>query len=280
MSNTNPDTRPFSPTNTIPSLTSPTKRRNKQTTSPTSSIQASSPTNSLHIDIKSPHTPSNEAKLAQFQARSNNNSNNNRARFVKGVTEEQLRGQFGPPIPVPNLRYIKLVGLPKPSAPVDLPPSSPGSESPNRTNIFAVPDTFVNPAISQVHYDNFQKSEDKDGNGTITKDTNVTSSTTTTPEDPTKTVIDVLDVQNEDPFTLEPFESLIRLHAEKGKDFILARVTTVDPADENKFYYSFYAAHHINKVLFRTQPEEGLLHRMRAKNVCKNFILFEVLYSI
>ena len=95
-------------------------------------------------------------------------------------------------------------------------------------------------------------------------------------------VVDVLDALNEDPFTLECFESLLRVHAEKGKDFILARVTTVDPADETRLYYSYYAAHHINKVLFRTQPEEGLLHRMKAKNVriITNFIRIKSIVRI
>jgi hypothetical protein len=84
--------------------------------------------------------------------------------------------------------------------------------------------------------------------------------------DPNK-LIDVFDAGNEEPFTLETLDSLIQMHWERNIDFVLARVTTVDSCDENKFYYSYYAAHHINKVLFRTQPEEGLLHRMRAKNV-------------
>jgi hypothetical protein len=80
-------------------------------------------------------------------------------------------------------------------------------------------------------------------------------------------VVDVLDALNEEPFTLETLEDLILMHWEKNSDFVLARVTTVDPNDDDRFYYSYYAAHHINKVLFRTQPEEGLLHRMKAKNV-------------
>ncbi|KAI9012759.1 hypothetical protein BC832DRAFT_261159 [Gaertneriomyces semiglobifer] len=87
------------------------------------------------------------------------------------------------------------------------------------------------------------------------------------------TVIDVLEGRNEDPFTLEPFETLIQMHAEKDKDFIIARVTTVDPHDEARMYYSYYTAHHINKVLFRTQPEEGLLHRMKAKNPLNNMTI-------
>jgi len=57
------------------------------------------------------------------------------------------------------------------------------------------------------------------------------------------------------------------LYVKNKKDFIISRVKTADPNDENKFYYSYYAAHHINKVIFRTQPEQSLLHRMRAKNV-------------
>jgi Domain of unknown function (DUF5092) len=65
----------------------------------------------------------------------------------------------------------------------------------------------------------------------------------------------------------ETLMDLINMHVERGLDFILARVCTVDPNDDAKFYYSYYAAHHINKALFRTEPELGLLHRMRARNV-------------
>jgi hypothetical protein len=80
-------------------------------------------------------------------------------------------------------------------------------------------------------------------------------------------IVDTLDALDEDPFTLDSFEHLMRLHAAKNKDFILARVTTQDPNDESKLYHSYYGAHQINKVLFRTQPDEGLLHRMKARNV-------------
>ncbi|KAG0328080.1 hypothetical protein BGZ99_006253 [Dissophora globulifera] len=83
----------------------------------------------------------------------------------------------------------------------------------------------------------------------------------------TTAVVEELDAMDEDPFTLDSFENLMRTHASKGKDFILARVTTQDPTDETKLYHSYYGAHQINKVLFRTQPEEGLLHRMKARNV-------------
>ncbi|KAF9102993.1 hypothetical protein BGX27_010787 [Mortierella sp. AM989] len=88
-----------------------------------------------------------------------------------------------------------------------------------------------------------------------------------------KTVVDELDALDEDPFTLDSFENLMRLHASKNKDFILARVTTQDPNDENKLYHSYYGAHQINKVLFRTQPDEGLLHRMKARNPLNNMLV-------
>jgi len=80
-------------------------------------------------------------------------------------------------------------------------------------------------------------------------------------------LVDELDALDEDPFTLDSFENLMRLHASKCKDFIIARVTTQDPNEDTKVYHSYYSAHQINKVLFRTQPEEGLLHRMKARNV-------------
>ncbi|KAF9338296.1 hypothetical protein BG006_006638 [Podila minutissima] len=87
------------------------------------------------------------------------------------------------------------------------------------------------------------------------------------------TVVAELDAQDEDPFTLDSFENLMRMHAAKGKDFILARVTTQDPNDESKHYHSYYSAHQINKVLFRTQPDEGLLHRMKARNPLNNMLV-------
>jgi len=57
------------------------------------------------------------------------------------------------------------------------------------------------------------------------------------------------------------------MYASKGKDFIIARIKTADPSANKKYFYSYYDAHHINKILFKTQPELSLLHRMQAKNV-------------
>ncbi|GJJ75069.1 hypothetical protein EMPS_07427 [Entomortierella parvispora] len=86
-------------------------------------------------------------------------------------------------------------------------------------------------------------------------------------------LVDELDALDEDPFTLDSFENLMRLHANKGKDFIIARVTTQDPSEDTKVYHSYYSAHQINKVLFRTQPDEGLLHRMKARNPLNNMLV-------
>jgi hypothetical protein len=80
----------------------------------------------------------------------------------------------------------------------------------------------------------------------------------------------VLDATDEESFTLDSFDRLIRKAYNQGKAFLLARVTTADPHDSTILYHSYYAAHHINKVLFRTQPELGLLHRMKAKNPLNN----------
>ncbi|RIA97227.1 hypothetical protein C1645_871478 [Glomus cerebriforme] len=94
-------------------------------------------------------------------------------------------------------------------------------------------------------------------------------------------IIHEIDATSEDPFTLESFDVLIQQHAEKNKDFIIAKVTTVDPSDELKTYHSYYSGHHINKVLFRTQPDQGLLHRMKAKNPLNNMnIIGDVHYYV
>ncbi|KAJ1548831.1 hypothetical protein HK405_014410 [Cladochytrium tenue] len=70
-------------------------------------------------------------------------------------------------------------------------------------------------------------------------------------------LVDTVHSSCEDPFTLESFEMSIRNHARAGKNFIIARVATLDSVD-NKRHYHYYSAHQINKVLFRTQPEEPL----------------------
>jgi hypothetical protein len=113
-------------------------------------------------------------------------------------------------------------------------------------------------------------------------DEQTSSSSSTTPclgfDKEGRSITDILDSMNEDPFTLETFETLIQNHAKKKKDFLLARVTTIDPNNPKKKYYSHYAAHHLNKVLFRAEPEQGLLHRMRAKNPLNNMVIIGDVY--
>lgn len=84
--------------------------------------------------------------------------------------------------------------------------------------------------------------------------------------------LDDIETYDEDPFTLEKFEVLMQLHKDSNKQFLIARVTTLDELS-GAYFYSYYAAHHINKVLFRTQPELGLLHRMKANNPLNNMLI-------
>ena len=84
---------------------------------------------------------------------------------------------------------------------------------------------------------------------------------------------ELVDARDEDSFTLDTFDKLIRKARKANKSFLLARVTTQDSQDSqgaNREYYSHYPAHQLNKILFRTQPEAGLLHRMRCRNPRNN----------
>jgi hypothetical protein len=85
----------------------------------------------------------------------------------------------------------------------------------------------------------------------------------------------IIDCAAEESFTLETFGALLAGARSAGKDFILARVTTLDPIAQPRpqLYHSHYSAHHLNKVLFRTQPEEGLLHRMKSRNPLNNLLI-------
>ena len=71
-----------------------------------------------------------------------------------------------------------------------------------------------------------------------------------------------------DPFTLDPLSRLVRLCISHTTDLLLARVTT--SSSTGQLFHDIYPAHAINKVLFRTQPEEGLLHRMKCRNPLNN----------
>jgi len=79
-----------------------------------------------------------------------------------------------------------------------------------------------------------------------------------------------MDATDEETFSLDTFDRLIQRSHARGKSFLIARVSTADPHDPNRLYHSHYSAHQINKVLFRTQPELSLLHRMKSHNPLNN----------
>lgn len=84
----------------------------------------------------------------------------------------------------------------------------------------------------------------------------------------------ILDCEAEESFTLESFGNLLKAARAANKDFIIARVTTLDPSGPKpQLFHSHYSAHQINKILFRTQPEEALLHRMKSRNPLNNMLI-------
>jgi len=171
--------------------------------------------------------------------------------------------------PLPNLpTFIKLFGQPEKKS----------KEEENKKTDDKTDSKTDNKANDKT--DN--KSDDKSDDKTVEKvEITDDNSNDITDVKPKSEILDMIDATDEDPFTLETFISLIMLYVKKKKDFLIARVKTVDPNDENKFYYSYYAAHHINKVIFRTQPEQSLLHRMRAKNPLNNMtIVDDVFYYV
>lgn len=127
-----------------------------------------------------------------------------------------------------------------------------------------------------------QKGQGQAGNGNGTDDDDddntpldrlsATATATTTPaaRQPRQSIQPILatiPITLADPFSLDAYSLLLRRHARIGKDLLLARVTTVSAG---RLFHDVYEAHAINKVLFRTQPEEGLLHRMKSRNPLNN----------
>lgn len=85
-----------------------------------------------------------------------------------------------------------------------------------------------------------------------------------------------LNITNEEMFTLDPFVNLISNYVVKNKDYIISKVIT---HDNDKYYCDYYDAYLLNKMIFRTQPELGLLHRMKARNPLNNLEMnADVLY--
>ncbi|OZJ05207.1 hypothetical protein BZG36_02434 [Bifiguratus adelaidae] len=94
--------------------------------------------------------------------------------------------------------------------------------------------------------------------------------------DPTGTIVlDCISLSQTDTFSLDSFADLIAdhhvevtpIHSHVFKAFILARVKTYDPVS-SRYFYSYYNAWHLNKVLFRTQTLNGkrLIHRVNVRD--------------
>ncbi|KNE68044.1 hypothetical protein AMAG_13215 [Allomyces macrogynus ATCC 38327] len=124
------------------------------------------------------------------------------------------------------------------------------------------------------------------------------------------TILDSVAVDYEDSFCLDTFGELVAAHAalplpvstkpgmlpgpagsaatanpdgSRNRAFILARVQTWDHRQPDKAYFSYYAAHHLNKILFQTQIYLGrkLIHRIHVLNPLTNTdIIGNVLYFI
>lgn len=88
-----------------------------------------------------------------------------------------------------------------------------------------------------------------------------------------------MNLEDEEPFSLDTYLRLLRTHLLLGKDLIIARVQTQQSPPQASGYssrptfYSYYAAHPLNKLLFRTQIERGLIHRVQARNPLNNMYI-------
>lgn len=101
------------------------------------------------------------------------------------------------------------------------------------------------------------------------------------------TVLDSVATEYEDSFCIETFGDLIKAAEEAEpvgtKCFIIARVQTWDHKQPDRAFYSYYHAHHLNKLLFQTQLylDKKLIHRLHVLNPLTNTdIIGNVLYFI
>jgi hypothetical protein len=94
-------------------------------------------------------------------------------------------------------------------------------------------------------------------------------------------IVDSVSMSYEDSFTLDTFQDMIQESHKLDKSFILARVSTIDPKQPDKCFYSYYDAFQLNKVLFQTQIIKGkkFIHRLHVLNPLSNLdIVGDVLY--
>ncbi|ELA48396.1 hypothetical protein VCUG_00005, partial [Vavraia culicis subsp. floridensis] len=92
-------------------------------------------------------------------------------------------------------------------------------------------------------------------------------------------VMDEINGNESETFTLEEFRKIILDFRKCEKDFILARVTTPDPYRQDVLYNYYYIASEVNKVLFKYESNRRLLHRMKVRNPLNNmYIIGQVYY--
>lgn len=94
-------------------------------------------------------------------------------------------------------------------------------------------------------------------------------------------VIDSVPVDYDDAFTLDSFLDCCSNYHDAQKAFLIARVSTNDPKQPQKAFYSYYNAYQLNKILFRTQQvgARRMLHRLFVLNPLTNSdIIGEVEY--
>ena len=85
--------------------------------------------------------------------------------------------------------------------------------------------------------------------------------------------LDTIPINYVEPFTLEPLNSIIQSYRQAGKCFIIARVETLVTLDSGRpiSRYFYYAAHHLNKILFRKYGTESTyIFRLYALNPLTN----------
>lgn len=93
------------------------------------------------------------------------------------------------------------------------------------------------------------------------------------------TVLDEINGNESETFTLEEYRKIILDFRKVEKDFILARVTTPDPYRQDVLYNYYYIASEVNKVLFKYESSRKLLHRMKVRNPLNNmYIIGQVYY--
>ncbi|KAI5152155.1 hypothetical protein ENBRE01_2610 [Enteropsectra breve] len=85
--------------------------------------------------------------------------------------------------------------------------------------------------------------------------------------------LDEIEADSHETFTLEEIRALIINYRKKNKDFLIARVSTRDPEQNDVMYNFYYAAGEINRILFKYESRRRLLHRIKVRNPLNNMYI-------